>query len=80
MPNGWGILPRGFLGIVVYGEVTIVQSFYAFVQEGQRLRRDRRFYLNYFLVLSIIRAEYPGGVGNVISCGINSTGSAHAAF
>jgi hypothetical protein len=30
--------------------------------------------------LSIIRAEYPGGVGNVISRGINSTGSAHAAF
>ena len=47
MPHGWGILPLA--GVHVYGEVTIVQRFYAFVYEGQCLGRDRSFYVDIFV-------------------------------
>src|SRR5664279_2865162 len=80
MPNGWGILPRGFLVGVVHGEVTVVERFDAFIQEGHRSGRGRQLYLGHLLVLGISRAEHPRGVRNAISCSVASIGPTHAAF
>src|SRR5208337_4325082 len=80
MPNGWGILPPGLLVAVVYGEVTVVDRFDAFVQEVHRFGRGRLCYLGHFLVLGISPAKHPRSVRNAISCGVIGIGPAHAAF